>query len=102
MEGFDAKIIAVFLLSLGFLGASYFAVSRSVANIDKSDVATLVRDDSGVSLVFREREGAWLKGLAGTAWMKILVFATAHNPAGDIFPDWLDDEVRAFVKKIVN
>ncbi|HMN19076.1 MAG TPA: hypothetical protein PKA31_00575 [Candidatus Moranbacteria bacterium] len=102
MRGMDVKIAVVLFLSIVFLGASCLAFSRSLVAVKEGDIVTLVAQNGRLTLVFREREGRWLKGIAHAAWGKVLDFATAHNPAGDTIPDWLDDKARAWVKAAVN
>jgi hypothetical protein len=57
---------------------------------------------SPFSLTIQKPEKDFLKAAAQKAKNIIYREATEHNPAGDLLPDQIDDQVKGEIKKIVN
>ena len=77
-------IIAILAIAIAWLGG-IFSVSFSP-----------------FSLTIAKPEKDILKRAAQKAKSIIYREATQHNPAGDVLPDQIDDEVKGQIKKIVN
>jgi hypothetical protein len=54
------------------------------------------------SLTIRKPEKDFLKKVVQKIESLVYREATVHNPAGDILPDQIDDQVKGEIKKIVN